>query len=135
MPINSKTIVYAHVVLRATKGKSMPADAQITAETLSSVRPSDDDVRVARHYFECHGFATQELMGISFEINGSVELFEAFFHTSLREGQNGTILSRSGEAVEEYELPRSVLSGDIEPMIHAITLSPPPQFGPGEFFF
>ena len=135
MPINSKTTVYAQVVFRAAKGEPMPADAQITAETLPSFRPSDDDVQIVRHYFENHGFATQKLIGISVEINGPVELFEVFFHISLREGPNGSIFSQSAGAVEEYELPRSVLSNDIEPMIQAITLSPPPQFGPGESFF
>lgn len=134
MPIEETRIMHALVVLRPPGGKPLPANAQITVENLPEFKPSEKDARAAIAFFENVGFKTTALAGISFDISGSVHLFETFFNTALLEDENGVISSRAEGATAGYELPRQALSSELETIIEAVTLSPPPDFGPGGAF-
>ena len=121
----------AVVVMRAASGERVPGDL-VTAETIRSYLPDPAAVNVARDYFTRAGFHASELFGISFSITAPRSTFESFF------GQPLLVRDRSGittiETGEGLELPLDPLPPDVSAWIDAVTFTPPPAFGPTDYW-
>jgi hypothetical protein len=73
------------------------------------------------------GFEVGPLVGTSFSISAPGEVFERVFGVKPRPGSKGMLASGS------YELPQDGLPLAVRNAVHAVTFTPPPDFGPRSF--
>ena len=69
----------------------------------------------------------------SLSITASPRHFEEFFHVRLREA-GGSVTVVDGDPGDPYVVPLHSLPEDLGPHVFAVTFTPPPDFGPTEFF-
>lgn len=129
MKPNPDQVLYAHVLLRHESG-APDEDAAITAENIHRYAPSDRVVSIVRAYFENAGFETSGPDGISIAINGSVQLFERFFQSTIYQNEQGYYSIHPEADGDDFELPTRVLGAAVADLVQAITFSPPMDFGP-----
>jgi hypothetical protein len=104
----------AEVVLRPRNGP-LTGREQITAATLDSFQPAAATFTRAGDYFRSRGFAVSPGFGISFTITGPRTTFEREF---------GEVAS------DARELPLDRLPADVATLVHAVTFTPPVDYGP-----
>ena len=131
MSPNKKQVVSAQVVLRSASGK--PSGGRITAEALQEYLPSPEVVTRATKAFASMGFDVGGVVGISFSIAASPSTFETTFRTTLRYTKERGIESVNEDGTVTYELPLQALPKSLVELLVAVTFTPPPDFGPGNF--
>ena len=126
-----QSMLSAQVVLKPSTGV-IPREP-ITSKNLHEVLPSAEAARRAPQAFANAGFDVGPVVANSFSITAPVTTFEKVFGTTFkRDPQSGeTRPARHGAG--EYELPLSKLVGEVSQMIQAVTLTPPPDFGPTDY--
>jgi hypothetical protein len=95
-------------------------DRPVSAERAGETPPDPDTVSRVIGWFRDRGFETGPFVGISFAITGSEQLFHEFLGTP-------TYTDRPGG---ELALPLVSLE-EIQPMVEAVVVPAPPDFGPG----
>lgn len=134
MTLDRDQVISAQVLLRSESGKTIAADTIITSETISDYVPSPQDVAWASEVLADRGFDVAELVGISFSITAPASTFEEFFETQLCREEDGGMKAVRDDGSLGYELPLTALPESIADLVVAITFTPPPDFGPTEFF-
>jgi hypothetical protein len=123
----------AQVVLKPAD-KTIEPPAQITAETLKQHLPSPEAVSRLRRFFEEHGFEVSAAVGNSFSITAPRAAFERFFGVKLTRRGLQRMKVVAGEGRVSYEFPLGALPSPLAEDVLAIVVTPPPDFGPREFF-
>lgn len=134
MTLDRDQVISAQVLLRSESGKTIAADTIITSETISDYAPSPQDVAWASEVLADRGFDVAELVGISFSITAPASTFEEFFETQLCREEDGGIKATRNDGSLAYEFPLDALPESISNLIVAVTFTPPPDFGPTDFF-
>lgn len=134
MSLEKKQIVSAQVVLRSSEGKAIHGKTIITAQTIKDFAPSSEAVARATGAFANAGFDVGPMVGISFSITAPVSTFEEVFRTRLRREERGGVEAIKEDGSGSYELPLDSLAESITDLAVAVTFTPPPDFGPTEFF-
>lgn len=105
----------ALVVLKPGLGR--PASPQRVGET----PPAAETVDRVLAWFRSHGFETGPFVGVSFAISGGDEIFERLLGTAHPVDEHGG----------ELAYPLNRLDEEIRPLVAAVVLPAPPDFGPG----
>lgn len=134
MSLDKQEVVSAQVVLRPASGKRLTGEAHITADNLSEYLPSPQAVTRVRDAFAADGFQAGAVGGNSFAITAPVHTFERVFQTTLRRGERGEVQAVRADGSTAYELPLEALPRSVADLVEAITFTPPPDFGPTNFF-
>lgn len=134
MTLEKDQVISAQVLLRSESGKAIDADTVITSENISDYAPSPDDVAWASEVLADMGFDVAELVGISFSISAAASTLEKIFETQLCREEDGGIKAARDDGSLAYELPLNALPESIANLVVAVTFTPPPDFGPTEFF-
>ena len=124
-------IVSAQVILRSAEGKSPDRSAMITSSTLGEVIPAKEEVKKTLAAFQRAGFTTGPMIGMSFSIAGSVEIFERMFRVRLRDRKQGGLEAVAESGSVTVDLPLDNLPASINEIVTAVTFPLPPEFGPG----
>lgn len=95
-------------------------DRSIFAERAGETPPDPDAVGRALRWFRDRGFETGPFVGVSFAITGRAELFEELFGAATRNHPGGERVYSLGHLTEE-----------IQPLVDAVVVPAPPEFGPG----
>lgn len=127
-------LISAIVVLHSKSGKQASGSAVITAETLQEYQPDPASVLQAQTQFHTLGFQVSPLVGISFSITAAQSVFERTFRVTLQRNERGGVEVVNKNRSAGYELPLNKLPRELQGLISAVTFSPPPDFGPQEFF-
>ncbi len=136
MPTRKKTTpekqasASAQVVLRPASGQAIRGDVPITSQNLKDYLPSPESAARVKQFFASAGFEVGLLVGISFSITTTVELFESTFKTHLRLAERGGVTAIDPDRAASYELPLQALPREIADNIAAVTFTPPVDFGP-----
>ena len=125
-------LLSAQVVLRSASG-DVARDDQLTADRISRFAPSPEAAARAAESFERLGFTVGPLVGNSFSITAPRATFESVFSVDLAH-----VAKRSGRKAkpargESNLLPTSKLPKAVAALVSAVTFTPPPDFGPGNF--
>jgi hypothetical protein len=123
-------VLSAQVLLRSASGKPADGRAAITAANIREYLPSPEVAAGAKQAFARRGFQVGEVVGNSFAITASGEIFEKLFHAKLRPGEKGGVTVQGKGKSGSYELPLAHLPEEITRFVEAVTFSPPPDFGP-----
>lgn len=134
MSFEKEQMMSAQVLLPAASGKPIDRETIITSENIQDFVPSLETVARAREAFAAAGFDVGENVGISFSISATVSTFEQVFETSLRQDDQGGVAALQDDGSVRYELPLGGLPELLSNLVVAVTFSPPPDFGPTEFF-
>ncbi len=130
-----KEILSAEVALRSATGKSFTGQTAITSENIADYLPSHDVVEKTRRAFAELGFAVSEPAGIGFSITAPASVFRKVFKIKIlpdnRGGIKAAVTAKGHEA--SYELPTTTLPKELAQHLVAVSFSPPPDFGPGNF--
>jgi len=95
-------------------------DPMVAPERVAEVPPPADEAAAVVGWFQHHGFDTGPVVGTSFAITGSDDLFSETFG------------AESGYAGgQEAELPLSSLDDHVSARVAAVVTTGPPDFGPG----
>ena len=131
--LDPEQVISAEVLLASASGAVVKEDTVITSENIAEFLPGTETVTVASRFFEEQGFEVTPAGGISFSITGTVDQFSELFGTAFTIDESGGFQSvpSSGERTEL--LPLDALPQEITRLVVAITLVPPPDFGPMEF--
>lgn len=132
--LEEKRIISAQVVLRSASGKAIDGETIITAENFQDFAPSPETVTRATEAFAAAGFDVGSMAGISFSISATVSTFEQVFRTRLRQEERGSVEAVEDDGSAGYELPLEALPESLANLVVAVTFTPPPDFGPTEFF-
>ena len=134
MSLEKEQLVSAQVVLPSASGKATNGETIITSENIQDFAPSPETVARASEAFAAAGFDVGEMVGISFSISATVSTFEQVFQTRLRQNEQGGVEAVQEDDSGSYELPLKSLPESLASLIVAVTFTPPPDFGPTEFF-
>lgn len=132
--LNKQQIVSAQVVLQPKNEKPIDGGTKITAENIKEFEPPPDSAVKVREIFASKGFEIGSIVGISFSITASVSKFEELFKTRLRLDERGGVESVKKDGSASYELSTRALPKSISDLILTVSFTPPPDFGPTEFF-
>jgi len=133
MPSKNAQLLSAQVVLKSATGKAFDGQTAITAENIAEYSPSQDTVAAAAAGFSEAGFEVGNMVGNSFSITGPKSTFEKFFEIKLQVEDSGEVKLASKDGGGGYELPLNALPRNLSQLIHAVTFSPPPEFGPSSY--
>lgn len=130
-----KKFLSAEVALQSASGKSFTGQTAITSENIADYLPSREVVEKARRAFAELGFAVSEPAGIGFSITAPASVFRKVFKIKLLSDNRGGIKAAAAAIGHEasYELPKATLPKELAQHLVAISFSPPPDFGPGNF--
>ncbi|MBN1372716.1 MAG: hypothetical protein JW987_12315 [Anaerolineaceae bacterium] len=134
MNLEPNKLTSAQVLLRSESGKVIGPETAITSENIQDYLPSIESVNLAKKFFTEMEFDVGEWVGIGFSITAPVSKFEQTFKTTLCMEQDGGIKATSEDGVIKYELPLDLLPKSVTDLVIAITFTPPPAFGPIDFF-
>lgn len=134
MFLDKEKIISAQVILRAASGKVIDSKTIITSENIQNFVPSLELVASATEAFSAVGFDVGKMVGISFSISAPVSTFEQVFETRFRQDKRGGVEVILGDGSGSYEIPLKSLPEYLTRLVVAITFTPPPDFGPTEFF-
>lgn len=122
------------MALKSASGKSFDGQTAITAENIADYSPSPDTVAAAAAGFKKAGFEIGNMVGNSFSITATKSTFEKFFKIKLKaDDRGGLMVAGAKDAPASYELPLKALPKDLLQFVAAVTLSPPPDFGPSSY--
>ncbi len=123
----------AQVILRSASGKVIDGATSITSQNVREFAPSDESVVRAAEAFAAAGFDVGAMVGISFSISAPVGRFEQVFKTRLRQ-ERGGLEAIQDDGSGSYELPLHGLPESLASLVVAVAFTPPPDFGPTDFF-
>ena len=130
MAPQEKKLLSAQVALRPASGKAFNAQTAITSENIGDYLPAPETVVAARKGFEEAGFEAGNPVGMSFSITAPAATFEKVFKIKLGADDRGGIKVTGDQT---YELPVGSLPAELQQSVVAVTFSPPPDFGPGNY--
>lgn len=133
MTLREDEIISGQVVLRPASGRQIGLEMPITAENVSQYAPSQEAVQETSRVFRSLGFEVGSMVGISFSITATVREFTDIFKVHLRRTDRGGIECISDDGASRLELPIANLTEDLARHLHAVTFTPPPDFGPTDF--
>lgn len=116
-------------MLRPASAVDISPDAQITSKNLDEFAPHPDAYRIASDIFRSFDFETSPLIGFTFSITASVDIFIRVFKVDLQRNAKGGIESSGGD----LKLPLSHIPENARKTIQAVTFTELPDFGPTEF--
>jgi hypothetical protein len=125
--------VSAQVLLQSASGRLPDGQAVITAETLKDFQPSAETVAIATSAFSALGFEVGPFVGNSFSITAPQEHFEQVFKVRLQRQKSGGLQIVGGHGRGQLELSLGSLPQQLQGRVVAVTLTPPPEFGPTQF--
>ena len=131
-PKKEKT-VSAQVILLSASGKSVTGQEAITAENVQDFMPSRESFATAARSFQEAGFEVSAPGPTGFSITAPADLFEKFFKTRLRREESGAVKAQRKDESTAFELPLRALPRELAQLVEAVTFTPPPDFGPGNF--
>lgn len=136
MATRKKETLSAQVVLRAAGGRAPDAETAVTAENVHEYTPAPETAEAARRAYAEAGFEVGAVVGNSFSITAPATTFEKVFKvkTSRDEAEGVKARGASGGAEAGYELPLDKLPAGLARGVAAVTFTPPPDFGPGNFY-
>lgn len=123
----------AQVVLRGARGAAPKGDVAITSANVAEFIPSREAVAEVQEAFARLGFAIGTVVGNNFSITGPMSTFERVFGVRLRRPAPDQIVREGVEGPEAFELPLSNIPPAIRRHVTAVTFTPAPEFGPGNF--
>ena len=106
----------------------------ITAETLHEYEPDPNSVLKAQTRFNALGFQVSPVVGISFSITAAQSVFERVFNVLLQRNDKEGLEVVKEKRLAGYDLPLDKLPKELKGLIYAVTFTPPPDFGPQNFF-
>lgn len=112
-------LLSAQVLLKPSSGV-MPRDADITAANIAALLPEPQVAADIRQRLATAGFEVGPLVGPSFSITATAEVFKRVFK-----------LTSPGR--DKGEIPLSHLPEPLRRAVAAVTFPSPPDFGPGNF--
>jgi hypothetical protein len=127
-------IISTQVVLYPASGKTINENTRITSENINEFLPDKETYERAKNYFFKAGFDTGPLVGISFSVTAPVHTFTALFKVKFYKSEEGKITCEKENSTGSLELPVNNLPRDIQELIQSVTFTPPPDFGPSNFF-
>ncbi|MDR4488193.1 MAG: hypothetical protein R3B83_11825 [Nitrospirales bacterium] len=130
MLAKNKQIISAAVILHSKSGKPPSGQAEITAQTLRDYQPNPKAVQDAQARFQSLGFQVSPFIGISFSITASQSTFEHVFRVTLQRNDKGGLEVVKKSRGTGYELPLDKLPLELQQLLHTVTFTPPPDFGP-----
>ena len=133
MTIQEHEIVSAQAVLRPASGMTIGPETPITAENISQYAPSQEAVEETAQTFRSLGFEVGSTVGISFSITAPARIFMDVFGARLYRTDQGGIEHLGKDGVGRLELPTARLPRELARHLHAVTFTPPPDFGPTDF--
>ena len=134
MTLNKNQVISAQVILRSASLQELESDTVITSENIGEYAPAPEAVARVSQVLIDMGFDVAELVGISFSISASVSTFEKIFEIKLLQEDDGGIKVVKIDGSTGYELPMDALPESIAGLVVALTFTPPPDFGPTNFF-
>ncbi len=136
MATRKKETLSAQVMLRSAGGKAPGARTAVTSENVHEYTPAPETAEAARRAFAEAGFEVGALVGNSFSITAPSGTFEKVFKvkTSRGEAEGVRASAASGGGEAGYELPLDELPAGLARGVAAVTFSPPPDFGPSNFY-
>lgn len=90
-------------------------------ERAGEAPPDPTSAALAVQWFQDQGFATGPVVGISFAISGDDDVFSEALGAAVSALETGL----------EQELPLDALAEHVRPLVAAIVVTAPPEFGPG----
>jgi hypothetical protein len=126
-------LVAAQVVLRPASGKAFDGQTAITAENIAEYLPAPQTVSEAQRAFAEAGFEVSPAVGMSFSITAPASTFEKVFKVKLLPDERGGVKARTKRGEPGYELPLDALPNELKRHVVAVTFTPPPEYGPGNF--
>ncbi len=133
LALNATEIISAQVSLRPKSGKTVDGSTIITSENVAEYAPSAEAMAAASQAFSARGFTVSPQYGMGFSITAPVRIFESVFQTSLVRSDGGGVHTHAPDGSITYELPLYALPTQLQPLIYAVTFTPPPDFGPTSF--
>jgi hypothetical protein len=127
----SDEILSALVVMRSSSGKIVPGEL-VTSANIDEYAPDPGAVQAAIDYFAAAGFEVGQPLGISFAITANRSHFESVFGARLAVAENHGVLRVATD--DGLELPLEGIPENLRGDIHAITFTPPPDFGPTDYW-
>ncbi|MCP4542745.1 MAG: hypothetical protein GY832_36950 [Chloroflexi bacterium] len=134
MSLEKEQLVSAQVVLPSASGKVIDGETSITSKNIQEFAPSPKLVARATEAFAVAGFDVGAMVGISFSISAPVSTFEQVFKTRLRQEDRGGVEAIQDDGSGSYELSLDALPKSLADLVVAVAFTPPPDFGPTEFF-
>jgi|SRR5215213_826777 len=128
-----KKSLSAEVALRSASGKSFTGQTAITSENIADYLPSREVVEKTRRGFAELGFEVSEPAGIGFSITAPASVFRKVFKIKIIPDDRGGIKVAGKGHEASYELPKASLPKELAEDLVAVSFSPPPDFGPGNF--
>jgi hypothetical protein len=125
--------VSAQVIFRPASGKKLDRNATITSENIAQYVPRPDSVEAASRLFSRDGFQVARLVGNSFSITASQQVFEKAFGVRLKSMDDKSMMFVDKKGVARRELPRSHLPEAVRDTVETICFAEPPDFGPTQF--
>jgi len=129
MVAKRQTLISAQVILKPAGRK---AAAPITSSNVGETLPSADALDRARKAFGDAGFEVGTAVANSFSITAPARTFDKVFGTRLHRAP-GAQASRSSRHAASDELPLDKLPKRVATLIDAVTMTPPPDFGPTSY--
>ena len=134
MPRKTEKSLSAEITLRSASGKSFNGQTAITSENIADYLPSSEVVEKARRAFTELGFEVSQPAGLGFSITAPASVFKKVFKTKTTSDKRGGIKALAAKGVaDSYELSLKALPKELGLLVSAVTFSPPPDFGPGNF--
>lgn len=134
MTLEKNQVISAQAILRSASLKVLDADTVITSENIGDYAPTLEDVAKVSKVLIDMGFDVAELVGISFSVSAPVSTFEEMFKAKLLQEEDGGIKVVRADGSLSYEFPLIALPESIADLVVVLTFTPPPDFGPTEFF-
>ena len=134
MTLEKDQIISAQLLLPAATGRVVDAETLITADNIGDYAPSSDTIAKVTDAFAKLGFDVGEMVGISLSITAPASTFEEVFAVQLCQQKDGGIMALHEDCIETYELPLKALPEQVADLVMSVTFTPPPDFGPTEFF-
>jgi hypothetical protein len=130
----TKRSLSAEVALRSASGKSFNGQTAITSENIADYLPSRETLEQARRAFVELGFEVSEPAGLGFSITAPARVFSKVFKIKILPDERGGIKAAAAKGLQaSYELPKAALPKELAQQLVAVSFSPPPDFGPGNF--
>ena len=122
-------------MLRSAGGRSPGAETAVTAENVHEYTPDPEAAEAARRAFAEAGFEVGAVVGNSFSITAPASTFEKVFKVKASRDEAEGVKARARSGGEAgYEIPLDNLPAGLARGVAAVTFTPPPDFGPGNFY-
>lgn len=126
-------LISAQVVLRTRSGKVAGGTDSVTAETVADFEAAPETAAHAIDAFRKLGFTAGPVVGNSFSISASQQTFDKVFNTDVAAILARRAKAKSTSRKSSNELPLKKLPKPLTALVTAVTFTPPPDFGPGNF--